>query len=173
MKNSNLSEHLMPGDVLHCTGNSFLSNAIQLFCRSRVNHTAFVIEIAGIIYVIDSDAHGVNPKLLSKWIEKNNYKFYVSRPDSSVYNIDALTVKALSKAGVTNYDFGSLFIHQIKYQVTGKWSGRTNSGAEKSMYCSEFVAWIFDLKFWYSLSPQDVFDYMLTSPNFRNVPLVL
>ena len=169
MKNSNITEHLAPGDVLHCTGNSFLSKAIQLFCRSRINHTAFVIEIAGIFYVIDSDAKGVNPKLLGKWFEKNNYKFYVSRPDSNIYNIQALTDRALSKAGVTNYDFISLSIHQVKYQLTGKWTGKTDIGAEKRMYCSEFVAWVFELKNWYSLSPQDVFDFMLTSPNFRNV----
>lgn len=169
MKNSQIAEHLMPGDVLHCTGDSFLSKAIQLFCRSRINHTAFVIEIAGIIYIIDSDAHGVNPKLLEHWMKKNNYKFYVSRPDPEHFDIDQLCIKALSQSGVTNYDFGSLFWHQIKYQLTGKWSGKTDIEAEKRMYCSEFIAWVFSLKYWYSLSPQDVFDYMLTSKHFSNV----
>jgi hypothetical protein len=157
---------VLPGDVLHCTGTSFIAKAIQLFCRSRINHTALVISIQNILYVIDADGHGVNPKLFDVWMMKNNFKFLISRPDPEFYNISDITNRALSKAGHTRYDFASLFWHQLKYQVTGKWTGKTRIDAEKRMYCSEFVAWVFNIPHWYWSSPYDVYEWTIRNKHF-------
>jgi len=160
---------LIPGDVLHCTANSFLARAIQLFSRSRINHSAFVVQIEEILYVIDADRHGTNPKLLDYWIEKEKYSYIVSRPDPNVYDIAALQKKAFSLAGHTPYDFASLLRYQLIYQLTGKWKGKQNAEAKEKLYCSEFIAYIFDMEAWYSCSPQDVFNFMLNSINFKIV----
>lgn len=164
------SKHLIaPGDILHCNSNSFLSKTIQLFCRSRINHSAMVIEIHNTLYIIESDQNGVNVKLLETWLNKANYNFYISRPDPDVFSIDQITSRALSRVGYTPYDFAALFFHQIHYQFTGKWKGKKGNSAADKMYCSEFIAWVFNLPLFYLNSPQDLFNYTLSSQAFKNI----
>jgi len=61
---------LKAGDVLSCTSSRWLSRMIQRFTKSRINHSALVIELWGELYVIDSQIDGTNPRKLVDW-QKN------------------------------------------------------------------------------------------------------
>jgi len=155
---------LKSGDVLHCTSNGVLGRLIQKFTKSRINHTALVIEIWSELFIIDSQKDGTNPRPFYEWVMKYNYKYKIHRP--TVFTKDE-KFKAVSKWGHTPYDFASLLIWQPIYILTGKWHGRKEPRADGRMYCSEYVAWVFDLNHWWKLSPQAVFDSMVESGKFE------
>ena len=159
--------NLKKGDILHCTSNGWLGKAIQFFTRSRINHTALVLEVWNELYIIDSQRDGTNLRKAEDWIKEFNYKYIISRPKNQkdIY-LNNISKRALSKSGITPYDFKSLFWYQPVYQITGNWKGKEGPDAEGKMYCSEYVAWVYELKNWWKLSPQDVFDYMYRSKQF-------
>jgi hypothetical protein len=158
-----LNIELKPGDVLHCTSDKILARAIQFFTKSRISHTATVVDIWGKLFIVDSQRDGTNPRPLKEWIEKYSYKYKIHRP----LEIDIVKyhIKVASKIGFTPYDFASLLIYQPWYQITGKWIGKTNKESDKKMYCSEFVAWLNDLPEYWRLSPNQVFEEMEKRPD--------
>jgi len=154
------------GDVLHCYSNGILARLIRLFTRSRVNHTAIAVELLGKLYVIDSQLDGTNLRPYEEWLAKYNYDFIVDRPKEFT---DEHFAKAMSVIGTTPYDFKSLLWYQPKYILTGKWSGHRYDEAKERLYCSEYVAWIFDLPKWWKASPEAVKQYMRKSNKFERV----
>ena len=172
MKNTNIQKQLKAGDVLHCTGSSFLAKAIQIFSRSRINHSAVILSFWGVLFVMDAQARGVNPMKLSDWMKKHKYDFIISRPVAESFDLVKFSKRCMSRSGITPYDYPSLFFFQLRYQLTGKWKGKTEVQAEKRMYCSEFVAWAYELPEWWKLSPEDVFKAMLISCDFNTVYIV-
>lgn len=155
---------LKSGDVLHCTSNGLLGKLIQKFTKSRINHTALVIEVWGELFIIDSQKDGTNPRPFQEWVMKYDYKYKIHRP----LNFSNRTkYMAVSKWGHTPYDFASLFIWQPIYILTGRWHGRKEPRADGRMYCSEYVSWVFELPNWWRLSPQAAFDTMIKSGKFE------
>lgn len=150
--------NLQPGDVLHCTSSRALARAIQWFTKSRINHTATVVEIWGELFIVDSQRDGTNPRPVKQWLEKFNYTYKIHRPKE--IDIVKYQIKVASKIGFTPYDFASLLIYQPWYQLTGRWIGKTKADSEKRMYCSQFVAWLNDLPKYWELSPNQVFEEM-------------
>jgi hypothetical protein len=157
-------KELKAGDILHCRGRGAISRGIQLVTKSKINHTAMVIEIWGQLYIIDAQSDGVNPRPLKDWMRKYKYEFIIHRPQN--IDIKKLSVKAMSKSGVTPYDFSSLLITQPIFLITGKWVGRTKVKSEKKMYCSEFIAWVFDVEKYWEYSPSRLYKYMSNNENF-------
>jgi hypothetical protein len=154
---------LQAGDVLHCTSKGFLARAIQWFTKSRINHTALVIELQGKLFVIDSQRDGTNPRPLQEWMDKFNYEFCFHRPLN--HDIEVIQVRALAKSGHTSYDFAALLWHQPVYILTGKWIGRRHT-ADKKMFCSEYVAWVYNFPNWHKLSPQALYEAMNDHEDF-------
>jgi hypothetical protein len=157
-------EHLLKsGDVLHCSSKRWLPRLIQWFTKSRINHTALVVNVLGELFIIDSQKDGTNLRPIEQWEKKYNYKYIVHRPIAfSPHQLQ----RAIHKIGSTSYDFASLFLWQPLYIITGKWHGKSKGKAENRMYCSEYVAWVFMFPGWWKLSPQAVFEYMNDSPFF-------
>ncbi len=155
-------EKLKTGDILHCTGSSLLSKLIRKFTKSRYSHTAIVIECWGQPYVVGAQKNGVNVRHYEEWLKEYKYDFIVSRPIFS-FKPHQLSIKSFSKVGVTRYDFASLLWYQPKYIITGKWKGKNKPDADKRMYCSEYVAWIYDLPSWWKLSPNEVYQYCINN----------
>lgn len=155
-------KELQTGDVLHCRRNTFIAKCIKLFTKSRFNHTAMVVEIWGVICIIDSQNDGTNIRTFEQWKKKYNYKYEVTTLNLSDQEKREMSKKALSMVGVTKYDFVSLLIWQPMYILFGKWHGKKNASANKRMYCSEFVAWVLGLDRYWALSPQDVFEELNT-----------
>lgn len=155
---------LRSGDILSCRSRSWLAKAIQWFTKSRFNHTALVIEIWDTLFVIDSQKDGTNLRPLTEWLKKYKYTFEVHRPkDFTTEHRE----RAVSKVGHTPYDFSSLLIYQPWYILTGKWKGRKKAKAAERLYCSEFVAWVFNIPEWWKMSPQALYELLDTSSDFK------
>jgi hypothetical protein len=152
-KNNN---KLNVGDIILVHGGSFIARAIQYFMniyrirkglpkRKLYNHVATVVNMWGSLYVAESDRYGV--QVLP------NAKAYVAKNDCLVLSfkkpLTLIEKDKWSKLASTmalephKYDFLN-FIYQIKYVLTGQWSGPTGDKSKKRVYCSEFVAILMD-----------------------------
>ncbi len=149
---------LRAGDILSCEGNGWISKGISFVTKSPITHSARIISINEILYVIDSQSHGTNPVLLEEWLAKYKYSFYVHREHN--VDIKKLTNKLMSKSGITFYDFASLIIWQPLYILTGYWKGHTEEDADKRAYCSEFQAWGMEVPEYWKYSPVALYNYM-------------
>ena len=68
-------------------------------------------------------------------------------------------LRAMSKTGVTGYDFVSLLIRQPIRLITGKWRKQKNE--EDRMYCSEYAMWTHRVERSYRMSPHDVYQFCI------------
>lgn len=149
---------LKTGDILHCSGKGILARAIMKFTKSEFSHTAVFVRVWGQDYVIDAQRDGVHLRPFEAWKEKFHYKFKVTR----VPNIEerAFALNALSKAGVTAYDFISLVIKQPWSLITGNWRTERRDPTKK-MYCSEYVAWCHGIGGYNRMNPKDVWNFCM------------
>lgn len=149
---------LSHGDILHCSSNGFLGRCIKFVTRSTINHTAIVLLIDGEVFISDSQQNGTNLKTLENWNNAYNYQYKIHRYK---FNSEkwgrSLRVRALSKIGITGYDFASLLIWQPIYLLTRKWYGRKEGKAEKRMYCSEYVGYCHDIPEFWKHNPDELF----------------
>lgn len=157
---------LQSGDVLHCTSERLLSRIIRKLTKGRVNHSALAIEVWGELFIIDAQKDGTNLRPISEWNKKYKYSYKIFRPTDFSTEIRS---KAISKIGSTPYDFLSLIVWQPIYILTGKWHGRSKENADDRMYCSEYIAWLFNYENWWQLSPQAVYDIMENDPRFSRI----
>jgi len=160
-------DNFKTGDVLHCRGKSLLSKTIRWATRSEINHTAIFIWIWGEAYIIDAQDNGVNVKPLKNWIDEYDYGFVVQRSKTPL-DEKRIAVKAMSKVGLTAYDFEGLIVKQPIELLTGKWRKKRKKGEDDKMYCSEFVAWVYGLEDSYRTSPHDFLEYCKKN-NFETV----
>lgn len=154
---------LQSGDVLHCTSNGILGKLIRRFTKGNINHTALVIEIWGELFIIDSQKDGTNIRPLLQWNDKYNYSYVVTRPKlfSTYYKN-----RAVSKVGVTPYDFISLFVYHPLYLITNKWYGKKDRLAENVLYCSEYIGYVFNVPNYWQLTPTRLYNYMKFNNDF-------
>ena len=152
MKKSLNSPEIKVGDVILVKGGSWLARQIQNWMniyrlkkglpkRKLYNHAAVVVNLWGEKYIAEATEKGVTviPNALD----------YVLFKDTLVLTwIDPLNQKEqdlFSKTAIKyalephRYDFLNFF-YQIKYILTGKWSGPIGKKAEKRLYCTEFAA---------------------------------
>lgn len=152
-------------DVLHCRSNGFIARAIQWFTKSRLNHTALILNIRDEFFVIDSQIDGTNMRPLDEWLKKYNYIYKITRPWFN-WNKEDIKTRALSMIGHSPYDILSLIWYQPIYQLFGKWKGKRSPEAKERLYCSEFVAWVFNMEIWWKASPEFVFKRMKERNDF-------
>ena len=146
---------LQNGDILICKSDRFISNLIKKFTRSDFNHVALYFEVWGKPGILEAQTDGINWKPLKYWVEKYGYKFIVYRPlANNKHQAKLIAQKAFTKCGATGYDFESFLIRQPLNLVHGIWNSKQDEG--KRMICSEFVAWVYDLKDWEKATPKDV-----------------
>lgn len=148
---------LQTGDMLHCSRDTFLSRIIMWATNGEVSHTALVVENWGYTYVIDAQKEGIYPMPLEDWLTKYGYdEIEVARPIKDI-DTKAFSVKAHSYVGKTGYDFVTLLIRHPWYILTGKWFKEEMKS--KYMTCSEYVAKVFNIKFAFKQTPQDLLEY--------------
>jgi hypothetical protein len=155
-----MKENLLTGDILHCRGNRWISKMIMWFTKSQWSHTAIFAMIEGHPCVIEAQKNGVNVKTFDNWVKEYNYYYEVSRKIGGVKDRVFLN-KALSKAGVTGYDFISLLVRHPWKIITGSWREMSKHQEDDKMYCSEYVAWCHNLGWDYAnqMTPADVYNY--------------
>ncbi|MFY8110718.1 MAG: ATP-binding protein [Flavobacterium sp.] len=93
-------------------------------------------------------------------LETHHYDFIVMRRPRVIAE-KKIATKAMSKVGLTAYDFEGLLIKQPIELLTGKWNKKKEKHEEDKMYCSEFVSWVYGLDDSYRMSPKDFLDYCL------------
>ena len=162
---------LKTGDILHCTGYGFPSGIIKWLTKSKFSHTAVFISIWGQPYIIDVQSKGVIPKPFDYWEKKYAYEYIVSRDETLDEKEWAL--RAMSKVGMTSYDYINLVVRQVIYRLWLKLTGwhlwiKVKS-EEHEMVCSEYVAWTHKITDWGKASPQDVYQYCINNPNIKTI----
>lgn len=157
-----LIEHLplQTGDILHCTGKRLLARLICKFTKSKFSHTALFIKVYGQPYIIDAQKNGVNLKPFYEWLEEYDYTFTATRFDEP-YNEKEIAIRALSKTGLTGYDFEGLLIKQPIELITGKWKYKGDYEEQEKMYCSEYVSWVWQVPQSYRISPGDLYEFVV------------
>ncbi len=149
---------LKTGDVLHCRGKKLISKLIRWATKSQINHTALFIWIWGEPYIIDAQDNGVNVKPFDSWVKEYGYDYIVMRKPKAIAE-KKIATKAMSKVGLTAYDFEGLLLKQPIELITGKWHKKPSNHEQDKMYCSEFVSWVYGLNDSYRMSPKDFLDF--------------
>jgi len=150
------------GDVLHCYSTRLLSRAIRRVTRGRFNHTAIVVQWAGMLFIADSQNDGTQLRPFDEWTAKYGYKYIIHRsilyPDLTFQ--ENLTERVLKVIGSTPYDFKSLLWYYPRYVVSGRWRGKRKDAALKRMFCSEFVAYVHNVDNFWKISPQELYEIL-------------
>ena len=159
-----LKQNLKTGDVILTHGTSWLAQAIRFFTRSYFNHAILVVEIWGEKCLLEAQKEGLVLNTISESL--TNKKFKVLRLKSCSSGLPPEKEKELAMfvmpmLGKHRYDFASLVIAQPIKQIFNVWIGRRNSKASKKLYCSEFVALVYNrmfkfFPFWYETTPKDL-----------------
>ena len=147
------------GDILNCTGHAPHSKGIMIATKSKYSHTAIVLVVWGEIYVIDAQSNGVSPKPFLEWQKKYKYTYEVRRAPFLI-DEQAFYKKAMSKSGLTAYDWEGLLIKQPWKLITGKWRNKGEKEDDKQ-YCSEYAAWCYGVIESYRMSPQDFYEWQI------------
>lgn len=155
---------IQTGDILLCRGKKPLSKAIMVCTKSQFSHAATAIWINDKLFIIDAQRDGVNIRPYEAWLEKYKYDILIFR--NPKLDDDLFQDRALSKIGITAYDFEGTFIRQPIELLTGIWKKRKDE--DRRMYCSEYVAWTNRIPEFYSMSPEDLYQYCLIN-KFKEV----
>lgn len=147
---------MQTGDILHCTGHSWLSGSIRWATKSQFSHSALFVMVWGMPYIIDSQNEGTNLRPFDEWVSKYKYTYIVHRAPWEITERD-LAIRALSKVGHTGYDFEGLILKQPWSLITGNYKKKRNE--EERMYCSEYVSWVYGISESYRMTPQDLYDW--------------
>ena len=151
-------EDLLTGDILHCTRNSVLGRLIRWFTKSEFNHSAIVVKAWGEVYVVDAQRKGVSSRPYDDWMKEFGYSYIVSRPPTNIKNVPYFSKKIFSKVGTTAYDFTHLLLKHPWYLISGKWKGKQENDDRNRMVCSEFVAWCWEFKDYFKITPQRLYE---------------
>jgi len=132
---------------------------IRKVCKTHWNHCALLIELLGIKLIIESDIQGVRVVPLKNWIKKQEVKVYDVPKSDRDYN------RAFSKCGKVGYSFVDLLWFMPIYIITGQFYGRKVDGFSNKPTCYELIAWLFDFKDWYKITPTK-FEEHLENSNY-------
>lgn len=136
---------------------SYLSAAIRWFTDFYWNHTAMIVVIDGLPYVIEAVGNGVILKPFVTWCQDKTIIYDIKNIDADIQPNEAL--KYLGH----KYDFISLVFYQVIFQLTRKlfkkgiWIGRKGAKADKVLYCSELFATIHNIDNAERLTTADIY----------------
>lgn len=166
----NLLNQSKEGDIIFIDKRSYgkwyqtiIPKLICYFTGATYHHVAAVKKQETTLVVIEAVFKGfVVTKSLEEFIEKDGQEYdllYVSREDY----VKNLKFKFLLLEG-NPYDFGSLFIWQLidkaYYKLFNRnlWLGRKGISAIKTIYCSEALAFMYELDEWWKVGPKELLD---------------
>lgn len=132
---------------------SYLGAAIRFFTKYPYNHVGVVVSNWGKLFINEAIEKGV----ISIPVE-NRFKgedVLILRDPIGI-DEEVFARRANSFLGNTGYDFTSLLMFQLIFQVTKTWIGRTQEKAKKRMYCSEYVAYLYGINNWWRVSPDRI-----------------
>lgn len=150
-------EKIKEGDIIMVKGSKLLPKAIQFFMKIYAkklgynksdynNHVAIVIrDFEGVLRVAESAKDGVQAIHAPYTYIKNNdcdvYTWKEPLNSSEAFVFSKVAHEYLYEP--VRYDFAN-FTNQIKFIITGKWTGKTGVASKVRQYCSEFAAIVMD-----------------------------
>lgn len=128
--------------------------------RSNWSHTALMIKLYGMVFVIDSDfgrgRNGVGITPWNEWI-KTKKDIHIFDPNIPGQNGSDLVRRMLSVTGIANYDLKGLAAEAHKV-LKGRFPESHNGdGADKAFYCSEYAGWALYVQEYWKYSPERLF----------------
>ena len=147
-------KQIKDGDILHCKSNSVLSKLIRYFTKGRYSHTALVISLEGILFIVDSQHDGTRIRTFEAWKNTYNYKYKISRPLDPKQKL----LQEVKEYINTSYGYGDMLRH-LFLSYTGIWLGSKRES--KHLICSEFVMRIYGMKDAYRANPTDAYIWCL------------
>lgn len=143
------------------TVKGFLQNAIKYFTGAKYHHAGIVAKKNGSLIIIESVFNGfLVTRTVNEFIDRANVVYDLSIIRTSKPE-DWNTRLAMAEGNP--YDFGSLVIFQVLYQITrrlgkGIWFGKRGIKALNRLYCTEAVAFIVGLDKWWTYDPKKLYD---------------
>lgn len=142
-KYKRLRSSIKQGDTILFHGTGIIAKIIQEGDNDAYfNHIGIVVEIAGVLYIIDSNAPGVHPERLSVRIAKyaaGDGDFVIKRSQKTVKQITTALYnvqQTLEQQGTVSYDFinGAKSLSNRYFKTQFKIKPKANA-----MICSMFV----------------------------------
>lgn len=134
-------KYLKDGDIILFRGTSLLSRLIRYCDKSYFNHVGVVFEKLGALYIVDSNANGVQADRLSYRIDKYspNGDFMIIKPTATFDEINIALTKILRRSdGYTiKYDFWNGFKELLNRKFGCKLKIHTDATHE---ICSDYVS---------------------------------
>jgi len=145
---------------------SWLAQLIRIFTGSAYNHAGIIVEIWGRPFLLEANERGLVAAPAEYRL--HGREILVRKPLFSFISSE-IARRAVSRLGVSKYDFKSLFVYQVLYQIFGTWKGKKNDDAVDRLYCSEFYAWCFREEFvaWYLTDPEVLVNTPLLADKYR------
>jgi hypothetical protein len=172
-KNTTLPVELKAGDVIMFRNEfeithpiTILSGAIRHFTDFVYNHVGVVVENNGDLFINEALAGGITARPLEKFLERGNHSYIaVLRPKKGIDDPIAFSRNANVHVG-SKYDFTSLVFHHTVYRIPkllgateyGKWVGSTGEFAASKLVCSEYVALVYGMPYWWLASTREVYE---------------
>lgn len=155
------SKNLTTGDILHCKGKRLLSKMIGFATRSEFTHTAIVKIEEGVVFIVEMQRNGCEPKTYENWQATYGYKYIATR-DPNV-KPHAIKLRIFNKIGYARYDIALLFLRYPIKLLLSLFFGKDivmkrKKNEEMRMTCSEFVAYCCEWKDPQNYSPKDVYN---------------
>lgn len=110
-KYNKIRSSIKHGDTILFHGEKIISNIINTADNSYWNHIGIILEVSGVLFIIDSNAGGVQPERLSvriKSYEDHNGDFKIRRSMKPIESINTAlynVMQNLEDTGVVKYDF--------------------------------------------------------------------
>ena len=133
---------------------TYLSASIRFFDKTYYNHCKLVVRNIGDVMFINEALAGGIENCNADYNLKGK-KIIVLRPKKELANEIAFIVKANSFVGDTEYYFFAL-VKQLIYLTTGYWIKSKWQKTPTKFYCSEYCAYMHNMKEWWKIAPRDL-----------------
>jgi len=161
-------EEIKDLDVILVASKSMLGKSIQSFLDAKVNHAGVCIWLEGELYISEAEARGLQLVPFNQYMNTDR-GFFILQPQElkSKFDVHYMKHTILRETKAHPYDYMSLLVYQPIRQIMRKlfnkkvWIGKKDKYAKKRFYCSEWVAYLYNIfygKFpdWWLISPKDL-----------------
>lgn len=151
--------NLQTGDIVLYRSNSLLSRLIRFFTMSEFSHAELIVKNWGYDELTGSVSIGVRGTDFYRYSKGKHISIvrHFDNRDGIDSNEERRIAQRANFMKGVKYDFLSLLWFQPIFQIINRWNGRTKEKAENRMYCSEYVAWVYELESWWNYIPADLY----------------
>ena len=151
-----------PFDLLPPT--TWLSALIRFFDKTYYNHCKLVVCNWGVPFINEALVRGIETC-------NSNYnlkgKIIVIRRPKENFDEQYFAILANSFVGDTKYNFFAL-IQQLIYRSFGIWISTNKDLSTDKFYCSDYCAYMHNMKEWWKISPRELFNSELFETIYQN-----